>query len=109
MQDKQKVTLYLPPDLHRKMKIRAAVDGGAMSDFAQRAIEFYLAHPEVVDQDQNGSSFGKTHQVHSCPECDASVVVRDGDLVSLRQQPGAVIEEEVPVVSCSDESLLVTC
>ncbi len=105
MQDKQKVTLYLPPEMHRKMKIRAAVDAEAMSAVAERAIEFYLAHPEIVDEAE--TSFGKTYQVYSCPECSASVVDRDGELVSLRQQPGVLLDDEVPV-SGNDESVLVT-
>jgi hypothetical protein len=100
MQDKQKVTLYLPPDMHRKMKIRAAVDAEPMSVIAERAIQFYLAHSEVVDQTE--ASHGRTHQVFACPECDASVVVRDDELVSLRQQPGILLDG-------ADESLLVTC
>ena len=106
MQDKQKVTLYLPPEMHRKMKIRAAVDAEAMSAVAERAIEFYLAHPEIVDDAE--TTFGKTHQVYSCPECSASVVARDGELVSLRQQPGVLLDDEVPAVSGTDESVLVT-
>lgn len=100
MQDKQKVTLYLPPDMHRKMKIRAAVDAEPMSAIAERAIQFYLAHSEVVDQTE--APHGRTHQVYSCPECDASVVVREDELVSLRQQPGILLDG-------ADESLLVTC
>ena len=31
MQDKQKVTLYLPPELHRELKIKAAVEAEPMS------------------------------------------------------------------------------
>lgn len=100
MQDKQKVTLYLPPDMHRKMKIRAAVDSEPMSAIAERAIQFYLAHSEVVDQTE--SVQGHTHQVYTCPECNAPVVLRDDDLLSLRQQPGALL-------GGADESLLVTC
>ena len=106
MQDKQKVTLYLPPEMHRKMKIRAAVDAEAMSAVAERAIEFYLSHPEIVDEAE--ASFGQTHQVYSCPECSASVVVRDGGLISLRQQPGVLLDDELPDVSGTDESVLVT-
>jgi plasmid stability protein len=48
MQDKQKVTLYLPPGLHRQLKIRAAVDTDSMSAMVERAIVFYLRHPELV-------------------------------------------------------------
>jgi DNA-directed RNA polymerase subunit RPC12/RpoP len=74
MQDKQKVTLYLPPELHRQLKIRAAVDGEPMSSIAQRAIVFYLENPEVVDE--MGSHYGQTHRVYSCPECASSVFIK---------------------------------
>ncbi len=50
MQDKHKVTLYLPPELHRQLKIRSAVDLEPMSAIAERALVFYLKHPEVVDE-----------------------------------------------------------
>ena len=84
MQDKQKVTLYLPPELHRQLKIRAAVEGEAMSSIAQRAIVFYLENPEVVDE--MGASYGQTHRVYSCPECASSIFMEDGELVSLKNQ-----------------------
>lgn len=75
-----KVTLYLPPDLHRQLKIRSAVEGEAMSAIAQRAIDFYLAHSEVVD-DFESTVYGQTHRLHSCPSCSTSVVIRQGELV----------------------------
>ena len=95
MQDKQKVTLYLPPELHRQLKIRAAVDSEPMSAIAEKAIVFYLAHPEVVDEVE--AFYGKTHRVYSCPECATSVVLRDGEMVSLKSQPGVLAEEGLPV------------
>jgi predicted HicB family RNase H-like nuclease len=49
MQSKQKVTLYIPPQLHRKLKIKAAVESEPMSSLAEKAIIFYLNNPEVVD------------------------------------------------------------
>jgi hypothetical protein len=76
-----KVTLYLPPDLHRQLKIRSAVEGEAMSAIAQRAIDFYLAHSEVVDEFE--TTYGQTHRIHSCPSCSTSVVIRQGELVEL--------------------------
>lgn len=81
MQDKDKVTLYLPPDLHRQLKIRSAVDGEPMSALAERAIVFYLTHSEVVDGIE--LSHGHTHQVYSCPECTIPFVLRDGEPQSL--------------------------
>jgi hypothetical protein len=94
MQDKQKVTLYLPPELHRQLKIRAAVDGEPMSSIAQRAIVFYLENPEVVDE--MGSHYGQTHRVYSCPECASSVFMEKGELVSLQNQPGIIADTELP-------------
>ncbi|MGB3206778.1 MAG: hypothetical protein WBB28_17470 [Crinalium sp.] len=91
MQDKQKVTLYLPPGLHRQMKIRAAVDSESMSSIVERAIVFYLDHPEVVDEIE--SSYGQTHQIYDCPKCANPVVLRDGEMVALGNQPGVVAEE----------------
>ena len=96
MQDKQKVTLYLPPELHRKLKIRAAVDGEPMSSIAQRAIFFYLENPEVVDEME--ASYGQTHRVYNCPDCAGSMVMRDGELVSLKNQPSTILDrQELPV------------
>jgi hypothetical protein len=92
MQDKQKVTLYLPPELHRKLKISAAVTSEPMSAIAERAIVFYLDHPAVVDEME--SSHGNVHQVYSCPECSTSLVMRDGDMVSLQEQAGVLVDED---------------
>ncbi|NJM57311.1 MAG: hypothetical protein HC857_07585 [Synechococcales cyanobacterium RU_4_20] len=123
MQDKQKSTLYLPPELHQKLKIRAAVETQPMSAIAERAIDFYLSHPEVVDGVH--SEQGHIHQVYTCPGCSASVVLRDGVLVSLRSHPGAVLDtvHTVPLdespqpeplperleLGETDEQLLVSC
>jgi hypothetical protein len=94
MQDKQKVTLYLPPGLHRQLKIRAAVDTESMSAMVERAIVFYLQHPEIVDEVEE--SYGKTHQVYSCPECKSYVVLKEGEMISLGSQP-SILAEELPV------------
>ncbi len=100
MQDKQKVTLYLPPGLHRQLKIRAAVDADSMSSLVERAILFYLRHPEVVDEVE--ASYGKSHQVYSCPECSSSVVLQDGEMVSLKNQP-SILADEIPVEKVREE------
>ena len=100
MQDKQKVTLYLPPGLHRQLKIRAAVDADSMSSLVERAILFYLRHPEVVDEVE--ASYGKSHQVYSCPECASSVVLQDGEMVSLKNQP-SILADEIPVEKVREE------
>lgn len=95
MQDKQKVTLYLPPELHRQLKIRAAVDSEPMSTIAERAIDFYLTHPGVVEEVE--SSYGRSHKVYSCPDCSSSVVMRDGEMVSLKNQPSVLADEGLTV------------
>ena len=95
MQDKQKITLYIQPELHRKLKIRAAVDSEPMSSIAQRAISFYLEHPEVVDE--ASSNYGQTHRVYTCPECTSSVVMREGELASLKNQPSVLADKNIPV------------
>ncbi|QIZ69303.1 hypothetical protein [Oxynema aestuarii] len=96
MQDKQKVTLYLPPELHRQLKIRAAVDSEPMSAIAERAIEFYMTHSEAIEELES-SYYGRTHQVYNCPDCASSVVIRDGELVSLGNRPSIIADDELPV------------
>jgi hypothetical protein len=95
MQDKNKVTLYLPPELHRQLKIRAAVEAEPMSAIAERAIVFYLAHPGVVDEVE--TSHGQVHQVYSCPGCESPLVVREGEMVALKEQSALLADEELPV------------
>ena len=90
MEDKQKVTLYLPQQLHRQLKIRSAVDADSMSNIVEKAVEFYLNHSDVVD---GVELHGLTHQVYNCPECEHPVVIRDGEMVALGQQPGLLNEE----------------
>ena len=96
MQDKQKVTLYLPPELHRKLKIQAAVTSEAMSTLAERALIFYLTHPEIVDQIEE--THGQTHRIYDCPSCATPVVLKDGEMVSLGDEPGILLEDELPTV-----------
>jgi hypothetical protein len=90
MQAKQKVTLYLSPELHRKLKIRSAVDSEPMSELAERALVFYLANSELVEE----ASYGKTHRVYSCPNCESPLVLRDGELIALTKQPGVIGGQE---------------
>lgn len=97
MEDQQKatkVTLYLPQDLHRQLKIRSAVDGEPMSTLAERALEFYLSHSEVVEEH---SGHGVTYRTYSCPSCDDAVVVRDGELVAVKDVIGAAHQSELRV------------
>ncbi|OIP69135.1 MAG: hypothetical protein AUK48_14870 [Oscillatoriales cyanobacterium CG2_30_44_21] len=79
MQDKQKVTFHLPQQLHQQLKIRSAIDGESMSDLAEKAIGFYLAHADIVE----ASGIGHIHQTYNCPSCSQTVVVRDGELLAV--------------------------
>ena len=112
-----KVTLYLPPDLHRQLKIRSAVEGEAMSSIAQRAIDFYLAHSDIVAESLE-SSFGQTHRIYSCPTCTSTVVLREGELVQIssfgasqgsRSLGNAIVPEVVANPGSREEGELVVC
>ena len=70
---KQKVTLYLSPEIHRKAKIQAAVECESMSAVMEKALSFYLDHPEAVE-----GQMGQAYQVHACPACEVSFVMREG-------------------------------
>jgi hypothetical protein len=100
MQEKQKVTLYLPPTLHRQLKVKAAIETDSMSALVEKAISFYLRHPDTVEEVE--ASYGKTHQVHVCPECDAAMVMRDGEMISLKNQPN-IVDEEFPLIGEGSE------
>jgi hypothetical protein len=65
-----------------------------MSAMVERAIVFYLHHPELVDEQE--VSYGKTHRVYTCPECRSSVVLKGDEMVSLDQQP-SILAQELPV------------
>lgn len=118
MQDKHratKVTLYLPQELHRQLKIRSAVDGEPMSALAERALEFYLAHSDVVDEQL---IHGRVHQVYTCPSCSESVVMREGDLVKVNEvADSSSCSQDLPVGvkgamaegNRPEEGRLVTC
>lgn len=94
-QDKQKVTLYFPQPLHRQLKIRAAVESEPMSTIVERAVAFYLEHPEVVDD--YSEPYGRTHRVYSCPVCQTAAVLRDGELVGLGGQPSILAEDTLSI------------
>jgi len=93
MPDKQKVTLYLPAELHRNLKIRAAVDGEPMSALAERALLFYLEHPEAIAEAE--AAVGRNHRVYHCPDCATPSVVRDGELVPVAAS-ASILEDDVP-------------
>lgn len=90
-QKSAKVTLYLPPDLHRKLKIRSAVDGEAMSSIAKRAIDFYLANSGVVEEGLQ-VQHGNTYRIYDCPSCSTPVVLQQGELVEIAQLSRGAIE-----------------
>lgn len=92
MQDKQKVTLYLPTGVHRQLKIKAAIDDAPMSGIVERAIAFYLQHPDKVEEVE-AAAYGKAYQVHVCPECEAALLMRDGQMASLKNQPSIIDDE----------------
>lgn len=94
MQDKQKVTLYIPPVLHRQLKIKAALDAESMSALVEKAVVFFLEHPEMVEEGE--ASHGSVHQVHICPECESALVMREGQMVALKNQPSVVTDELPP-------------
>ena len=103
MQSKQKITLYIPPELHRRLKIKAAVDVESMSSLVEKAIAFYMQFPERVDEIQ-ASVHGETHQIHFCPDCKSPMVLRDGEMVSLNSSPGILEDVPLEVANQSEES-----
>jgi hypothetical protein len=105
MQDKHKVTLYIPQELHRQLKVRSAVELEPMSALAERAIVFYLAHPGVVEDQE--AAHGQVHRIYSCPSCTTSLVLRDGEMTSLQGQVAAV--EESSVVEMAPAGLTTDC
>ena len=98
MQAKQKVTFYLTPEIHRRLKIRSAIDSEPMSELAEKAIGFYLTHPEMVEEVE--TIHGRTHQLYACPECATTVVVKDGEIVAIGSQSG-VLEEQLTVTQAT--------
>lgn len=109
MQDKHKVTLYLPPELHRQLKIRSAVDLEPMSALAERALIFYLEHSDVVDEVE---AHGQNHRIYNCPQCSSPLVVKQGEMVAVGDQPGILLEDHAVIPSSSGhqgEGELVPC
>ncbi|MEL6326850.1 MAG: hypothetical protein AAFQ61_08095, partial [Cyanobacteria bacterium J06626_23] len=92
-----KVTLYLPDDLHRQLKVRSALEREPMSALAQKALNFYLAHSEVVESFR---TYGQTYRVYSCPECEAALTLQSEGLSAVKSHAclheAAVARDEVP-------------
>jgi hypothetical protein len=113
---KQKVTLYISDDLHRQVKIRSAIDGETMSSIAQRAIEFYLDHPDAVKGSNEVQ--GQTHRIYACPRCTAPVALREDGLALIQSHSNQQFEDitdlerivELSSEPCSpDERELIPC
>ena len=102
MQDKQKVTFYLPERLHQQLKIRSAIDGDSMSDLADKAISFYLAHADIVES----SGIGHTHQTYNCPSCSQTIVICEGELLAIGGNRTQSLPVTVGKVDSPDEELV---
>ncbi|PZV11971.1 MAG: hypothetical protein DCF20_18635 [Pseudanabaena sp.] len=102
MQDKQKVTFYLHERLHQQLKIRSAIDGDSMSDLADKAISFYLAHADIVES----SGVGHTHQTYNCPSCSQTVVIREGELLAIGGNRSQTLPVTVSKADSPDEELV---
>lgn len=102
MQDKQKVTFHLPQHLHQQLKIRSAIDGDSMSELADRAISFFLAHADVIES----AGVGHTHQTYNCPSCAQTVVIRDGELLAIGGNRSQTLSVAVVKVDSPDEELV---
>ncbi|MEB3229635.1 MAG: hypothetical protein VKJ64_01395 [Leptolyngbyaceae bacterium] len=74
-----------------------------MSTIAERAIQFYLTHSEVVDSMDVESNQRQSHQIHTCPECRTSLVVKGGELESVGESLG-IIPDAPPDSSLSIKS-----
>jgi hypothetical protein len=83
--EKVKVTLYISPDVHRKLKIVSAVTAVSMSSIVEQSINSYLEHLEREDM-------GEANQLHNCPECAHPLVFRAGKLSAVSPNPTVVGE-----------------
>ncbi len=92
MSDKQKVTLYLPPDVHRNLKIKAATGGESMSGLVEQAVLFYLNHSEVIAELEQ-QEYGQTYRLYECPQCESALIMQEGELAPLQVQPSVQTEE----------------
>ena len=100
---KHKVTLYLPSDLHRQLKIKAAVEEQPMSVLAERALQFLLDHPDAVE-----ATHGRVHRVYQCPECQNSLVLRSDSLESLPRSKAILTDTPLDAVSEQEREELVS-
>ncbi|QXE22590.1 hypothetical protein B6N60_01273 [Richelia sinica FACHB-800] len=73
-----------------------------MSDLAERALDFYLTNSELVEELEE-STYGRTHRVYSCPTCESSLVLRNGELVTLGNQPGVIGQDHLSIDNMEQE------
>ncbi|MEM9770223.1 MAG: hypothetical protein AAF889_01240 [Cyanobacteria bacterium P01_D01_bin.73] len=66
-----------------------------MSSMVERALAFYLEHSDVVDQ--HSEPLGQTHRVYSCPDCESTSVIRDGELVSLSSSSSFLDDDSLSI------------
>ncbi len=97
--EKHKVTVYLASDLHRQVKVRAALEEEPMSAVVERALDFYLHHADLVEE-----RLGQTHRLYSCPACETAVVIRNGELNHLPESAPVLLEDHIaPLVAAVRE------
>jgi hypothetical protein len=73
-----------------------------MSDLAEKAISFYLAHADIVES----SGIGHTHQTYNCPSCSQTVVIRDGELLAIGGNRIQALPVTVGKADSPDEELV---
>ncbi len=88
---KKKVTYYLSETLQNQLKVRALIEGQAMSEVVEQALRFYLEHGEIVKR----GGVGHTHRLYACPACQSMLMFRHGNLQSVPQTlaTGAVLRD----------------
>lgn len=97
---KDKVTCYLPSELHRELRIRAVLEEQPMSALIEQALYYMLEHPEEVE-----AAHGHTHRVYHCPECEVPVVMRSDRLETLPRTKAVLTE---PVSGSQEREELVS-
>lgn len=97
----EKATVYLSSELRRKLKIQAATLGDPMSVLVEKALTFYLSHPDIVER----QGVGHTHELYNCPECNQALVFKNGELVAITSHTASPCHPSNQ--STSDEELLV--
>ncbi|NJN76196.1 MAG: hypothetical protein HC796_08375 [Synechococcaceae cyanobacterium RL_1_2] len=108
MHHKQKLTVYVPSNLHRQLKIKSAIEDESMSAMVEQALSFYLQHPEVIEA-KTTNNYGQKHQIHICPECDNPMVLKDNQMVSLKDEPGVLTNDYADQNMEEQLKKLVTC